>query len=601
MTGTSHGRQLPSNIVWRGRVAQVRVRVPADLQAIVGKAIIRESLNTSDFDEARRLGLQRLGEILEEWEDIRRRVAPTSEAHRRIAHAVYLAGLERDRLKRARIGDAVEIDAALDAHLANPDDDGTETDWLALDVLPELEREDRRRERDILRSGLRTGSLEEVRALKAEIEREADEAIIREKLLIQKGGDEYRAVVQTVIRARLELLERQEERDGGVWSGKPRDDIVTLPEAPEGPPQAKPGESIMEEFEKYAAANPNGIKADTLAYSRACIRTFADSLPPGFPASAITKKEVREWYDLLRLLPVKAAEVTAFKGMDIRAIVAANEKLKRPVISRKTANKYLSALGGFCRWLTRRGVLDANPTDGLYDKIDKSRRPVGSYSDAQLQAIFGSPLFNTCAGDGAEHKPGDVRIRDWRFWLPLVALFTGCRMGEIAQLLVEDVRQLHGQWTLYVTDDGGDGSKSLKTGTSRRVIPVHSDLAAIGFLKFRERQAAAGHKRLFPEIKPDARGQISGNPSRWYGRYLQRIKVKHDRTINFHSYRHRFADQCREAGYLDSEFGFILGHADQGAGTTRGYGTIPEGNLARRIEIIEAVKFRGLLPNCLAI
>jgi integrase len=347
----------------------------------------------------------------------------------------------------------------------------------------------------------------------------------------------------------------------------------------------------MEQFEVFAKANPNNVKLDTLNYSRKCIELFAQSLPARTSAAAIDKKAVREWHDLLRELPVKAAEITEFRGLKIREVLAKNRKLGKPTISKKTINKYLSALGAFCGWLMRRGVIDANPVMGMFDRVEKGGQ-VRSYTTAELQRIFESPIFTGYQSDETDYLPGNMRCDDGRYWLPLLALYSGARLGELAQLLLTDVRSEHGRPFIVVTKEGGS-EKSTKTKHSERVIPLHPELVELGFLDYHARMASRGERRLFPEIEPDARGQISGRMSSWYRRYVARIGVKQDRSVNFHSYRHTLADACRLAGYLDNEFGFVLGHSD-GSKITRGYGVLTQGTLARRVEIIEKVIYPGL-------
>jgi integrase len=114
----------------------------------------------------------------------------------------------------------------------------------------------------------------------------------------------------------------------------------------------------------------------------------------------------------------------------------------------------------------------------------------------------------------------------------------------------------------------------------------------LGFLDYHAAVKQCGERRLFPEIEPNTRGQLSGHYSRLYGRYLARIGIKADDTVNFHSFRHGFADALRRAEYLDAEFAFLLGHT-QGSTTGR-YGILPEGQLSQRVRMIEAVSFPDL-------
>lgn len=151
-----------------------------------------------------------------------------------------------------------------------------------------------------------------------------------------------------------------------------------------------------------------------------------------------------------------------------------------------------------------------------------------------------------------------------------------------------DIRQLHGVWIFHITEEG-EGGKSVKTDGSQRVVPVHSKLIQMGFLKFHARQSAMGEK-LFPEMKPDARGYISGTASTFFNDYFRNIGVKIDRSRNFHSLRHNVADAFRAAGYLDEQHGVLLGHTK--GSTTGRYGIMPEGPLQDRVKMIEAISYQ---------
>jgi hypothetical protein len=57
-----------------------------------------------------------------------------------------------------------------------------------------------------------------------------------------------------------------------------------------------------------------------------------------------------------------------------------------------------------------------------------------------------------------------------------------CALGEICQLYVADIRQEDGIYIFDVNDDGDD--KALKTASSRRKIPIHSELIKRGFIEY---------------------------------------------------------------------------------------------------------------------
>jgi len=579
---------LSTNIVRRAGSANyyVRKRLPKDLWPTFGNKLIWRSLGTPDPEEAKRRARPVLDELDREFVEMRLRTTLSDEDIQEAVWSRYNELVEADqhlRLEQADEDDLDEIWRFLEKDFGIDD---IRSYHVLADIRDRIERD--QTERAARLEALKAASARgDTRPVAAEVTKRAK----LKRVNLVKGSPDYAKLAQGLQRAELEALRRAQERDQGDWSGTPGDRLIRPPAA--AAPRIAPVDTIMGQFEVYAKANPNNVKPDTLDYSRKCVAIFAESLPKGYPASRIDKKAVREWHDLLREYPIKAAETKEFRRRPIREVVELNRKVGKPTLSKQSMNKYLSALGSFCNWLVKRGVIDANPTIGMHDKLDKDSQPVRSYTADELTAIFNSPIFTGYLSDEKDHLPGDRHADDWRRWLPLRALFTGAGLGELAQLLTGDIRDMHGHPVLIVTREG-DPSKSVKTKSSQRVIPVHRELVKLGFLAFHARAVERGQARLFPEIEPDTRGFMSGIPSSWYRRYLARIGVKQDRSVNFHSFRHGLADACRRAGYLDAEFNFILGHADQGAATTRGYGSIPEGSLQRRVEIIEAVSFPSL-------
>ncbi|WP_323717608.1 site-specific integrase [Paracoccus aminovorans] len=99
----------------------------------------------------------------------------------------------------------------------------------------------------------------------------------------------------------------------------------------------------------------------------------------------------------------------------------------------------------------------------------EAKAPTVPFKADQLVTLFNSPWFTGCkSADEWRNvaKPGDVLIRDHRFWVPLIMLYSGALPGEIGQLAVNDVRQEHGHWIMHITTEGSDETeegKSVKT------------------------------------------------------------------------------------------------------------------------------------------
>ncbi|MET3925978.1 site-specific integrase [Devosia sp. 2618] len=542
-----------SNLKIRGSVYYVRLKVPLELKHLMGTVELSRSLETKD----RRTANVRKLSVLSEW------------------HQKF------DELRRRRDITEADFANATWEHYA----DELRTDELAR-TLPDLANATRHlgsREHHLraLREHLGRGET-------ALIEWAAEGFIEKHKLLTVRGSARYRELCFRLMRAQIEVLMRAGERDLGNYAGVPADPVVTRPAATAE--VAKPGERLMDLFERYVKENPKRIKDAALMQARRDIGTFIELVGADFPVTQLDKKAAREWKALLMEYPVKAAETGIFKGMGIKEIVAANgmAKAPKPVISPKTVNRYIAAFSAYCNWLVAHDYLTANPFLDMYLSVDKTKTNVRPFTDEERKVLFASPLFHGCKSDAKWHEVGGHKIRDHRYWLPHVMMYSGARPGEIAQLLVADVRQMHGVWVMHFTDEG-DEEKSLKTKGSFRVVPVHSKLIEMGFIEHVERQRAAGERRVFPEAERNARGHIANKFEKKFGTYLIKLGLKEGRGLTLYSFRHGFSDAMRTAGFMDEEFGFLMGHSK--FSMTARYGAMPQGTLQKRVDLIEAAEY----------
>src|SRR5690606_32218623 len=121
------------------------------------------------------------------------------------------------------------------------------------------------------------------------------------------------------------------------------------------------------------------------------------------------------------------------------------------------------------------------------------------FSLGQLEKIFRAPIYTGCQSAHDWSKPGnEVLIDSGRYWVPLISLFSGARMGEIIQLRTSDVREEEGIVHFALLDEEDD--QRLKTANARRRIPMHPELVELGFLKLVERRRKADEARLFPDL-----------------------------------------------------------------------------------------------------
>ena len=210
-------------------------------------------------------------------------------------------------------------------------------------------------------------------------------------------------------------------------------------------------------------------------------------------------------------------------------------------------------------------LLDKNPTDYFKLPYKRPQKPRVGFSVDDLTRIFESPIYTQ------GYLPlGGGKIAC--FWLPLLALYTGARLEELAQLQVSDVRMAKGLGHYLSISDLGNPGAQLKNAHSRRHIPLHPVLIACGFLEHvRNRQREAlEHGFLFPDLKINPRGKRSGYFSNWFSGYLRhKVGIRDPRKV-FHSFRHTFKDLCRQQGIEEAVHDALTGH--KSPSVSRSYG-----------------------------
>lgn len=585
-----------SYIFRRGASYSARLKVPVDLIEILGKRELVKALGTKDREEAKRLSWPVIEQWRREFDDLRARREVTDGDKASAVWQHYETTIEQSEQKRRSLPSADEIKTEHDkllrrielGEINSEDFVGMINAYTDYELMLRARTDDanhRERRLKALTQDLING---EFRRIAPAVEKFIND----NRLIVDAGSDEHRELCNALLRAEIEALQRTLERDEGNYSGQPQDPIVK-PASGVQAVTAEPGQSVMDVFEQYATENPNQVKPDTLNQARRDIGLFVQFVGSTYPVSRIDKKNVREWKALLLKYPVKAAETKEFRGMSIEQVVRHNVKIGKPTITARTVNRHLSSLGAFCRWLVSHGYLDQNPVDGMALNKEKHSKTLTFTAD-QMNTLFRSPLFAGCQSDTQPRfikKPGNVLIRDHRYWVPLIMLFSGARPGEIGQLAVSDVREQHGHWIMHITDDG-EGEKSVKNESSKRILPVHDQLIELGFIDYHIRMMKTGHDRLFPNAERNARGQMLADFSRMFSRYLTSLKIKEGRGYSQYSFRHGAADALRRAGYLDHEFKFLMGHGD--TSMTGRYGMMPQGMLEKRSELVNAISYPGL-------
>src|SRR6185437_2246451 len=102
--------------------------------------------------------------------------------------------------------------------------------------------------------------------------------------------------------------------------------------------EAAPGETLAELHGRYLAEQQ--VSEEWKLTNGAVMRLFIDHIGHRTAASAIARKDVRAWKDALLKFPSRGT--LRHPSASFQEIIKFNETEKKPAISIKTINKYLS-------------------------------------------------------------------------------------------------------------------------------------------------------------------------------------------------------------------------------------------------------------------
>ncbi len=428
----------------------------------------------------------------------------------------------------------------------------------------------------------------------------ATRAIAKGGLPIQPQTPEFYELVDALAKFTMDGLATWVSMRTGDVEAQPRSKSVRE-EIERTADKAKVGETIVELFDRYAVKcrDERSKRPETLAKDRRVIQQFADFVGRDRSIYSITSRDVGEYRNTLRTLPPMWTMRRDMRDLTMREAAKLAKASNFPQTALNTVNKALSTISPLYNWLIEEQWELRNPCTGLFYRGAKGKNPRPPFGTERLNKIFGSPLFTGFVSDGCEHKPGDQFADDWRFWIPVVMLFTGIRVGEAAQLRTDDITFNDKQqvWVIDIRHEPTRG-QTTKSGKSRITL-AHRKLVELGFVGFVEMRRAQTPAEttapLFPEVNRDDQHQIGSKPSEFWRDYLTRIGLKQSRDgLGAHSFRHELADRLRdEAGLPDDSVAVALGH-DQKS-TTGGYGNVRQGTVKFLKPIFDAVTFDGVI------
>ncbi|PNQ03630.1 site-specific integrase [Sphingobium sp. SA916] len=387
--------------------------------------------------------------------------------------------------------------------------------------------------------------------------KDADALLSAEGLLVDPSDHEGRSrFLYALNDAAIEFHESSEARTAGM--------VVKVPPRPKRPMNPKGrARTVSALLDAYKAAKWDGWSVSSRKAISPVMRLLRETIGDR-DAASIDRAAAREVFELVKSLPMSIGKRAEFKGLTVPEAIAEGRRLGSPTIGPNTVNKgYMVQMSAIFNWAADEKWATKNPFSGLSvdDPVeDRDRRE--PFTMPQLQKLFSAEPWTSRQADAAE-KPGG-------YWVPLIALYSGMRLGEITGLRIMDVADLEGFPTFMLRPHEG---RRLKNKESRRNVPLHSELVRLGFLSFLTHRRDIGRPEdlLFPDGKASSRGQSGAKLGERFSLLLKEREIVGTK-LGMHSFRHNFEDALRLIGY----FGRPEGQALAGrkiAGSEGNYGS----------------------------
>jgi integrase len=237
-------------------------------------------------------------------------------------------------------------------------------------------------------------------------------------------------------------------------------------------------------------------------------------------------------------------------------------------------NSYHSSINTFFDWLHQKAALPEPPYKFEYvQKDNPAAEDRDVFSPEEAIKLASLPLFTGCESVARIWNPGSFFAQSFLYWGYVIALVTGMRPAEIAQVRCSDLVSIEDEDGEVWFFDFTDRLKDRKTSSSRRMVPLLPLVIELGLVERRDILMAAGHDRLFPEWKPLVKTSGEVKHGHALSKSWQYIKRKFGFTrdgVTLYSARHWFAQRLDEVGQLAERSRHLaMGHATQGKSKAR--------------------------------
>ncbi len=309
-------------------------------------------------------------------------------------------------------------------------------------------------------------------------------------------------------------------------------------------PQSQPQESspaIAEVLKECIAAKKRSLQVqDDIAKEIGVLLDWLKLDADSTPITSITTNNIIDYRDnCLKLLPKNANRMADTKDMTLREQTAYGKKHEDKLISITTINNRLTSLGILFNYASKRHYVPYAVTEALLlDNPQRQEKLSGAsfsgYSDDQMSKLI-------------KHQQKYIlkytRGREWRYWIPLILAYTGCRANEIAMLTVHDIKEDEDGIMYFDLRNDEKLRQRVKNAMSVRTVPICQKILDLGFLDYVGRVSSRNNReeRLWPGLAYCPKNGWVRNVSYHFNKTIRPAIDAQDVSSGLHGLRSSFS------------------------------------------------------------
>ncbi len=334
--------------------------------------------------------------------------------------------------------------------------------------------------------------------------------------------------------------------------------------------------------EEYAV---NGISKKQDDKVRSTVRTLVEIVGAETKTDKLDYMLVQSVRTTLAQMPSRRS--TLYRGFPLSVAIEKGKADGRALLSAGSQQFYLDEFRGILQLAKAQKYIVDNPAE-MVKPLKKSQLSAADkrlpLTDEQLKKFFNSNFYQSCSSSAANPYKG--KDRAWRFWMPLIMLFSGARPNEVAQLRAHDVRTSP-KGTIYfdfTNEADAEEAHQLKTINSRRQIPIHKELMMIGIMTYvaQRRQSDGENALLFPTLKPNKYKNLAWYPVKRFNEVFLPKEAGLKNRQSLYSLRHNLRDAFRRVDATPEVLQAIGGWAPASKSVSDHYGDAKNPDLYKK-------------------